>query len=45
MAGGEELEELSHELEGVGGAAAEAAHTMEEELKELGIGGGPGARA
>jgi simple sugar transport system ATP-binding protein len=46
MAGGTELEELSHELESVGGAAAEAAHTMEEELKELGItGGGPGARA
>jgi simple sugar transport system ATP-binding protein len=46
MAGGAELEELSHELESVGGAAAEAAHTMEEELKDLGIaGGGPGARA
>jgi simple sugar transport system ATP-binding protein len=46
MAGGAELEELTHELEGVGGtAAAEAAHTMEEELKELGIGGSPGAKA
>jgi simple sugar transport system ATP-binding protein len=44
MAGGAELEELSHELESVGGAAAEAAHTLEEELKELGIGGAPGAR-
>jgi simple sugar transport system ATP-binding protein len=39
MAGGEELEELSHELESVGGAAAEAAHTLEEEVKELRIGG------
>jgi simple sugar transport system ATP-binding protein len=45
MAGGSELEELSHELESVGGAVAEAGHTMEEELKELGIGGAPGARA
>jgi simple sugar transport system ATP-binding protein len=45
MAGGTELEELSHELESVGGAVAEAGHTMEEELKELGIGGGPGAGA
>ncbi|HZB49259.1 MAG TPA: ATP-binding cassette domain-containing protein [Mycobacteriales bacterium] len=45
MAGGAELEELSHELEQVGGAAAEAAHELEEELKELGIGGAPGARA
>jgi simple sugar transport system ATP-binding protein len=45
MAGGAELEELTHELEGVGGAAAEAAHTLEEELKELGIGGSPGATA
>ena len=45
MAGGAELEELSHELESAGGAAAEAAHTLEEELKELGIGGAPGAPA
>jgi simple sugar transport system ATP-binding protein len=45
MAGGAELEELTHEIEGVGGAAAEAAHTLEEELKELGIGGSPGATA
>jgi simple sugar transport system ATP-binding protein len=43
MAGGAELEELTHELENVGGAAAEAAHTLEEELKELGI-GAPGAK-
>ena len=45
MAGGSELEELSHELESVGGAVARAGHTMEEELKELGIGGSPGATA
>jgi simple sugar transport system ATP-binding protein len=45
MAGGAELEELTHELEGAGGAAAEAAHTLEEELKELGIGGSPGKTA
>jgi simple sugar transport system ATP-binding protein len=38
MAGGSELEELSHELEASGGAAAEAAHVLEEEAKELGIG-------
>jgi simple sugar transport system ATP-binding protein len=44
MAGGAELEELTHELENVGGAAAEAAHSLEEELKELGIGGSPGAK-
>ena len=37
MAGGAELEELSHELESGGGAAAEAAHVIEEEAKELGI--------
>ena len=45
MAGGAELEQLTHELESVGGAAADAAHTLEEELKELGIGGSPGATA
>ena len=45
VAGGAELEQLTHELEGVGGAAADAAHTLEEELKELGIGGSPGATA
>ena len=37
MAGGAELEELHHELERGGGAAAEAAHVLEEEVKELGI--------
>jgi simple sugar transport system ATP-binding protein len=43
MAGGAELEELSHELESGGGAAAEAAHVLEAEVKELGIGHTPGA--
>jgi len=38
MAGGAELEELSHELEAGGGAAAEAAHVLEAEVQELGIG-------
>ena len=41
MAGGAELEALSHELEGAGAAAAEAAHEMEEEVQELGIGQQP----
>ena len=42
MAGGAELEQLSHELEGAGGAAAEAAHEMEAEVSELGITHSPG---
>jgi simple sugar transport system ATP-binding protein len=37
MAGGAELEQLSHELESVGGSAAEAALVLEEEVQELGI--------
>jgi simple sugar transport system ATP-binding protein len=37
MAGGAELEQLSHELESAGGAAAEAAHELEAEVSELGI--------
>jgi simple sugar transport system ATP-binding protein len=37
MAGGAELEELSHELERGGGAAKQAAQVLEEEVKELGI--------
>jgi simple sugar transport system ATP-binding protein len=37
MAGGTELEQLHHELERTGGAAAEAAHVLEEEVQELGI--------
>ena len=36
MAGGSELEALSHELEGAGGAAAGVAALLEEEAKELG---------
>jgi simple sugar transport system ATP-binding protein len=44
MAGGAELEQLSHELESGGGAAAEAAHVLEAEVKELGIGGPAGDR-
>ncbi len=40
MAGGEELEQLSHELEGEGGSAAEAAQELEEAVGELGIGTG-----
>jgi simple sugar transport system ATP-binding protein len=43
MAGGAELEALSHELEGAGGAAAAAAHMLEEEVSELGIGHQPGS--
>ena len=39
MAGGEELEQLSHELEGEGGAAADVGHLLEEDVSELGIGG------
>src|SRR5689334_17654011 len=37
MAGGAELEELSHELQQAGGATAEAAQVLEEEVQELGI--------
>jgi simple sugar transport system ATP-binding protein len=37
MAGGSELEQLSHELEGQGGAAADIAHSLEEEVADLGI--------
>jgi simple sugar transport system ATP-binding protein len=37
MAGGAELEELSHELQRGGGAAAEAAQVLEAEVHELGI--------
>jgi len=38
MAGGAELEALSHELEAVGGAAADAAHLLEAEVQELHLG-------
>jgi simple sugar transport system ATP-binding protein len=37
MAGGGELEQLSHELESMGGAAADAAHALGEEVSELGL--------
>jgi simple sugar transport system ATP-binding protein len=37
MAGGAELEQLSHELEGEGGAAAELGAVLSEEVAELGI--------
>jgi simple sugar transport system ATP-binding protein len=37
MAGGRELEQLSHELESAGGAAADAAHVLEDQVSELGI--------
>jgi simple sugar transport system ATP-binding protein len=48
MAGGAELEQLSHELESAGGAAADIGHVLSEEVQELGIphqpGGGTDAR-
>jgi len=37
MAGGAELEQLSHELESAGGAAAEIGRSLEEDVEELGI--------
>ena len=37
MAGGAELEQLSHELEGVGGSAADIGRELEEDVSELGI--------
>ncbi len=43
MAGGAELEQLSHELESAGGAAAEAAQVLGEEVEELGISGQSGS--
>jgi len=43
MAGGAELEQLSHELEGVGGAAADIGRSLEEDVEELGIAHQPGA--
>ena len=39
MAGGSELEQLSHELESAGGAAAELGRSLEEDVTELGISG------
>jgi simple sugar transport system ATP-binding protein len=43
MAGGSELEELSHELQSAGGAAAQAAQVLEEEVSDLGIAHEPAA--
>ena len=37
MAGGTELEELSHELESAGGAVADLGRSMEADVEELGI--------
>lgn len=37
MAGGAELEQLSHELESAGGAAADIGRDMEADVEELGI--------
>jgi simple sugar transport system ATP-binding protein len=37
MAGGSELEQLSHELESAGGEAAEIGRSLEEDVTELGI--------
>jgi ABC-type sugar transport system ATPase subunit len=45
MAGGAELEALSHELESAGGSAAEAAHVLEAEVEELGITRQPSAES
>jgi simple sugar transport system ATP-binding protein len=42
MAGGGELEQLSHELEAMGGVAADAAQVLGEEAQELGIARQPG---
>ncbi len=48
MAGGAELEQLSHELESAGGSAADIGHVLGEEVQELGIhhepSAGPDAR-
>ena len=37
MAGGAELEQLSHELESEGGAVADLGRSMEADVEELGI--------
>jgi len=42
MAGGAELEQLSHELESEGGAAADIGHALEADVEELGIPHQPG---
>jgi simple sugar transport system ATP-binding protein len=45
MAGGAELEQLSHELEDAGGAVAEIGRELESDATELGIGDQPGTDA
>jgi simple sugar transport system ATP-binding protein len=45
MAGGAELEQLSHELEDAGGSIAEIGRALEEDATELGIGDQPGTDA
>jgi simple sugar transport system ATP-binding protein len=45
MAGGSELEQLSHELESAGGAAADIGHVLSEDVEELGISHQPGGGA
>ena len=45
MAGGSELQQLSQELESMGGAAAAAAAVLEEEVDELGISNKPSSGA
>ena len=45
MAGGAELEQLSHELEGVGGSLADIGRELEEDVSELGISDQPGTDA
>ena len=45
MAGGAELEALSHELEGAGGEVADVGRVMEEDVTELGITSQPGTDA
>jgi simple sugar transport system ATP-binding protein len=45
MAGGAELEQLSHELEDAGGAMAEIGRELESDATELGIGDQPGTDA
>jgi len=45
MAGGAELEQLSHELEDAGGSVAEIGRELEEDATELGINDEPGTDA
>jgi ABC-type sugar transport system ATPase subunit len=45
MAGGSELEQLSHELESAGGSAAEIGRVLEEDVTELGISSEPASES